>query len=372
MKPSNPFVLAGYRGPDYFCDRVEETARLCRILRNDGNVTLLSPRRYGKTGLIRHAFHQLGTEGEWNTIYVDVFGTQSMADFTSALASAVLGRLDTTLEKLGGAAKRLIRRVRPTLSYDEASGRPSLSFSIADGDASRTLEEVFAYLAERGRKTVVAIDEFQQIENYPEKGVEATLRGLVQFSPARFVFAGSKQHLLRDMFTSPKRPFYQSTAMMPLGVIAEDPYYEFAKRFFQKVGRRLDREVFSALYRRVDGFTWFVQALLWDFYAMGGDVTDVAQLDAAVRERIASNEYDQQRVLELLPDGSRRLLRAVAAEGCVKAPQSGAFIARHGLRAASSVKASLKTLVEKELIYPGPDGYVVYDRLLAEWLRGSA
>lgn len=102
---------------------------------------------------------------------------------------------------------------------------------------------------------------------------------------------------------------------------------------------------------------------------MGVDVKEVSQLDVVVRERIASNEYDQQRVLELLPDGSRRLLRAAAVEGCVKAPQSDAFIARHGLRTASSVKAALKTLVEKEMVYPGPDGYVVYDRLLAEWLR---
>lgn len=371
MAQGNPFVLGGYRGPEYFCDRVEETAALCRALRNDGNVTLLSPRRYGKTGLIMNAFRRLGEEGGWNTIYVDIFGTQNLADFTRVLANAVVGRLDTPLEKLGGAARRLIRGVRPTLTYDEASGRPALSFDIAAGHAAGTLEEVFAYLAERDRRTVVAIDEFQQIGNYPEKGVEATLRGLVQFSPARFVFSGSKQHLMREMFTSPKRPFYQSTAMLPLDVIPEEPYWEFASRFFRDAGRRLGRDVFSALYRRFDGITWYVQAFLWDFYASGGDVTDAAQLDEAVRQRVAANEYDQQRLLDILPDGARRLLRAVAAEGCVKTPQSGTFIARHALRAASSVKTSLKMLVEKELLYPDRDGYVVYDRLLAEYLRAG-
>lgn len=372
MKTGNPFVLAGYRGPEYFCDRVAETAKLCRAVRNGANVTLLSPRRYGKTGLVMNAFRRLAKDGGWKTVYVDVFGTQNLADFTRVLANAVVGRLDTPLEKIGGAARRLIRGVRPTLSYDGTNGRPSLSFDIAPGDAGRTLEEVFAYLAERDRDTVVAIDEFQQIGNYPEKGVEATLRGLVQFSPARFVFSGSKQHLMREMFTSPKRPFYQSTEMMPLDVIPEEPYYAFASKFFQAAGRRLDRDVFSALYRRFDGITWYVQALLWDFYASGEDVTDPGQLDEAVRQRVAANEYDQQRLLDILPDGARRLLRAVAAEGCVKSPQSGAFVARHGLRAASSVKTSLKMLVEKELLYPGRDGYVVYDRLLAEYLRGGA
>lgn len=371
MKPSNPFVLAGYRGPEYFCDRVEETRRFCRAIRNDGNVTLLSPRRYGKTGLVMHAFGELAKDGGWKTIYIDIFGTQNLADFTRVLANAVIGRLDTPLEKIGGAARRLISGVRPTLSYDGASGQPTISFDISAADAQRSLEDVFGYLADRGGKTVVAIDEFQQIGNYPEKGIEATLRGLVQFSPARFVFAGSKQHIMRDMFTSPKRPFYQSTTMMPLGVIDENRYFAFAEGFFRKAGRKLDRDVFAALYRRFGGITWYLQAILWDFYASGEDIVDAAQLDEAVRQRIADNEYDQQRLMELLPDGARRLLKAVAAEGCVKSPQAGAFVAKHGLRAASSVKTSLDLLLDKELLYRGEDGYVVYDRFLAEYLKGT-
>ena len=82
-----------------------------------------------------------------------------------------------------------------------------------------------------------------------------------------------------------------------------------------------------------------------------------------------SNEYDQQRLLEILPAGARRLLKAVAAEGVVKAPQSSEFISKRGLRAASSVKTSLDMLLDKELLYRADDGYVVYDKLLAEYLR---
>lgn len=369
MKLTNPFVLAGYRGPEYFCDRVKETAKLCRAIRNDGNVTLLSPRRYGKTGLIMNAFRELREGGEWSTIYIDIFGTQNMADFTQALANATVGHLDTPFEKVEGAARRIIKGVRPTVTYDEASGQPSLSFDITSDTARKTLEEVFAYLAERKRRTVIAIDEFQQIGNYPEKGVEATLRGFVQFSPVRFVFAGSKQHLMRDMFASPQRPFFQSTTMMPLGVIDEEPYYAFAGKFFRDAGRKLDRKVFAELYRRFDGITWYLQAILWDFYASGEDISDVEQLEDAISQRIDANEYDEQRLLELLPDGARRLLKAIALEGSVAAPQSSAFVSRHRLRAPSSVKTSLDMLLEKELVYRNPDGYVVYDRFLAEYLR---
>ena len=369
MKLRNPFVLSGYRGPEYFCDRVAETDRLCSAIRNESHVTLLSPRRYGKTGLIWNAFNELSRDGEYETVYVDIFGTQNLADFTRSLANAIFGRFDTPLERIGGAAKRLIQGMRPSLSYDEASGKPSLSFDISTAQADKTLEQVFTYLSEHERRTVIAIDEFQQICNYPEKGIEATLRSYVQFAQARFIFAGSKQHLMRDMFTSPKRPFYQSTLMMPLDVIPEDAYYCFAERFFREAGHNLEKAVFHALYERFDGITWYMQALLWDLYTADGDVKDVRQLDEAVRQRILANEYDQQRVLELLPDGARRLVKAIAAERTVKSPQSGDFIAKYDLRAASSVKVSLNTLIDKEIVYPGRDGYVVYDRLFAEYLR---
>lgn len=369
MKLRNPFVLAGYHGPEYFCDRVAETKRLCGAIRNESNVTLLSPRRYGKTGLVMNAFNRLSRHGEYETIYVDIFGTQNLAEFTKMLSAAVIGRLDTPLEKVGGAARRLIQGVRPVLSYDDASGKPSLTLNVSPAQTERTLSDVFDYLKEHDRRTVIAIDEFQQIAEYPEKGVEAVLRSHVQFSPVRFIFSGSRQHIMRDMFTSPKRPFYQSSLMMPIDVISEYAYYDFADGFFRKAGRKLSREVFDALYRRFDGITWYVQALLWDFYASGEDITSVDQLDEAVLQRVLSNEYDQQRVMEILPDGARRLLRAIADERVVASPQASDFILKHGLRAASSVKTSLEMLVDKELVYRGGNGYVVYDRLLAEYLR---
>ena len=338
MKQKNPFVLVGYEGPEYFCDRVAETKALIRAIVNGSNVTLFSPRRYGKTGLISNVFHALAKKGEYETIYLDLFGTQNLADFTSALANAVLGN-------------------------------PSLTFAISAKSPQNTLAQIFDYIKARGHKVVIALDEFQQIGEYPEKGVEATLRGYVQFSPARFIFAGSKQRIMREMFTSPKRPFYQSTFMMPLGVIEEDAYYKFANGFFSAKGRRISKEVFHELYTRFDGITWYLQAMLWEFYADDADITDIDQLDAVVSRRVKACEYDQQRVMTILPPGARRLLRAIAAERKVKEPQSGSFVAKYGLRAASSVKTSLNMLVEKELVYPTPDGYVVYDRLMAEYLR---
>lgn len=369
MKLNNPFVLTGYHGPEYFCDRVAETKKLCTAIRNESNITLLSPRRYGKTGLIWNSFNELSKNKEFETIYLDIFGTQNLADFTKSFANAVLGRLDTPLERMSETAKRLIQSLRPTLSYDSATGSPSLSFDISPNQAERTLSEIFAYLANHNCRTVIAIDEFQQIRNYPEKGVEAILRSHIQFAKTRFIFAGSKQHLMRDIFTSPQRPFYQSTLMLPLDTIPEDPYYTFAAGFFTQAGLSLDRSVFHALYSRFSGITWYVQAILWDLYASREAITQETQVENAIKERVMANEYDRQMILELLPDGARRLIKAVAGEGIVKSPQAGNFISKYGLRAASSVKTSLQMLLENEILYHDKDGYVVYDRFFAEYLR---
>lgn len=369
MKLNNPFVLTGYYGPEYFCDRVAETKKLCTAIRNESNITLLSPRRYGKTGLIWNSFNELSKNNEFETIYLDIFGTQNLADFTKSFANAVLGRLDTPLERMSETAKRLIQSLRPTLSYDSATGSPSLSFDISPNLAERTLSEIFAYLTNHNCRTVIAIDEFQQIRNYPEKGVEAILRSHIQFAKTRFIFAGSKQHLMRDIFTSPQRPFYQSTLMLPLDTIPEDPYYAFAAGFFTQAGLSLDRSVFHALYSRFSGITWYVQAILWDLYASREAITQESQVENAIKERVMANEYDRQMILELLPDGARRLVKAVASEGIVKSPQAGNFISKYGLRAASSVKTSLQMLLENEILYHDRDGYVVYDRFFAEYLR---
>lgn len=92
MKPKNPFVLRGYRGPEYFCDREAETRRIVSALENERNTTLMAPRRYGKTGLIRHVFGRL--PDDYASVYVDIYATRNLAEFTQAFANAVIGALD--------------------------------------------------------------------------------------------------------------------------------------------------------------------------------------------------------------------------------------------------------------------------------------
>ena len=112
MKLKNPFLTAGYAGEEYFCDRVEETGKLLGAIENNRNVTLIAPRRYGKTGLVSNAFARLpeGVAG----VYLDVYATRDLAGFTKALASAVFGALDTPVEKAVSVIGRFLKSCRPT------------------------------------------------------------------------------------------------------------------------------------------------------------------------------------------------------------------------------------------------------------------
>ena len=370
VKIANPFLTAGYAGPTYFCDRKRETEELIQHFDNDRNTTLISPRRYGKTGLIRQVLHLMSKRRGMKAVYVDLYPTRSLSDFARALAVAVAQSVESPIEKVFRAVSAFARGFRPTMTFDEFSGRPKFSFDITAANAQASLESMLEYLQSRRGRTIVAIDEFQQIAEYPDKGVEALLRSKIQFMHnVGFIFSGSRLHMMAEMFHSPKRPFFNSTASMSLDVIDRQAYFRFAASFFRKAGRILPEETFVAAYNRFEGITWYVQSVMKMLYASGVARPTEKDVVAAIGHLVDENAMNYSFILSKCTPGAVELLRAVAAERVVAEPMSAEFGQRHGLRAASSVRFALETLLKDELLYRRDDGYVVYDRLFAEWLR---
>ena len=372
MKPKNPFLIEGYYSPEYFCDRKRETADLVSALENDRNVTLIAPRRMGKSGLIKNVFHELQRGDEFKCAYIDLFGTQNLTEFVRAFASGVFSAYESTLEKMTAAASKFLLGFRPTLSID-AFGTRKYSFDIAPSSAEASLAGVFDYLESRKFRTVVALDEFQQIAEYPEKGTEALLRGRIQFLAGnRFIFSGSRQHMMAEMFVSAKRPFYHSTQLMHIGEIDRGEYFDFAAAHFRSAGIELPREVFDSVYTRFSGITWYVQAVMNRLYEIRSRVLGEEDVREAIEWLVASGVYEFQGILQNCSDGAVRLLKAIAAEGAVKEPNAGEFVAKYAFKSASSVNAALKSLRDADLVDRTDAGYVVYDRLFALWLTRLA
>ena len=200
---------------------------------------------------------------------------------------------------------------------------PKFSFDVIPDQAEATLAETFAYLKKRERRAVVAIDEFQQILEFPEKGTEALLRSYVQDIPwVRFIFAGSRHHLMGEMFLSAKHPFYQSTDMLSLDVIGEKPYLEFAQRHFAAAGQDFDTVAFDELYNRFGGVTWYVQTVLNRIWQHGEGFTSPTQINEVVSDLVEDRSLIFRDLYFSQSAASQKLLSTIAAEGEAKGTAS--------------------------------------------------
>ena len=226
-------------------------------LYNGRNITLISPRRLGKTGLIWNAFHHIQAENkDAICLYIDIFPTQNQHELVDMLGTAVLNNALSRGKAFEKKVMKFLGALRPVVGIDHMTGLPNVTLNTDPTQADMSLKSIFSLLGNLDKEVFVAIDEFQQITEYPESGTEALLRSHIQFlRNVHVIFSGSKQHMMSEMFLSPKRPFYQSTDIMNLLPLEEETYYQFANGFFEGKGGYLDRDVFHELYAVFDGYT---------------------------------------------------------------------------------------------------------------------
>lgn len=366
----NPFLLTGYVSPDYFCDRERETQKLISALQNGRNVTLISPRRMGKTGLIRHIFHQMEADKQAKCYYVDLYKTDSLASLVEQLASVVLGSLDTTEAKIIKQVTTLFKSLRPLLSFDSLTGVPTFMVDVKPELAEHSLAEIFSYMEQSGQLCVIAMDEFQTIVDYGEKNVEALLRSHVQhLTSVHFIFSGSQRHVLENRFASANRPFYQSTQILNLYEIQESSYYQFAKEKLEAHHQQIPTDVFNDLYQRLAGHTWYIQMVMNRLYENGQKQITKSLVNKVLNDIIDENEATFQTFMRLITPAQARLLKAIAKEGTVQQALGSSFISKHHLGATSTVRSAIQSLVEKELVLNCQGDYQVYDRFFSLWLN---
>ena len=368
----NPFITTGYAGAAYFCDREQETADITRMLVNGNNVALISPRRYGKTNLIRHCFAQPEIAEKYYTFVIDIYSTKSVADLVHRLGLSILEALKPLGRKAWEKFITVLSSVRSGISYD-ISGNPSWMMSIGDiTTPTTTLEEIFYYLEHADKPCIVAIDEFQQITHYGDERIEATLRTHVQqCTNTHFIFSGSQLHLMGQMFTSPARPFYQSVSIYNLPLLPEDKYVEFCVRLFEEYGKHLSQDVPHALYERFGGVTYYMQRVMNELFSrtLTDGICTAENIEEAIHYIILTSASTYEDLMYQLPEKQSLVLRAIAKEGKAQNLTSGKFIKRHGLLSASSVKSAVPALLDKGLITSDKGVYQVYDKFLEIWLQ---
>lgn len=367
----NPFFTGKYTGAHYFCDRESDTETLVKHIVNGRNVALISPRRLGKSGLIHHTFALPQIQEGYTAIYIDVYATRNLCEFAKALSDGIVKavrRERAWHEKFFS----FFRSLRVGFRIDSVSGEPSLDISIGDIEyPDKTIREAFEYMEASEKPCILAIDEFQQIREYPETNTEAFVRTLVQqCSRTSFIFCGSKRHTMTDIFYSPAKPFFQSVMSQSLKPIPMETYAGFAGRLFAERGKYLDRFVAETIYRMFEGCTWYMQMMMNELFALtaeGGRCTS-EYIDIAWENIIMAQEDRYQAILYSLAPKQKQLLYAIAREKKIEGITSSEFVRRHRLVSASSVQAALKPLMKNDIVTCEDGIYRIYDYFFADYL----
>lgn len=370
----NPFPLGVYNGPEYFCNRSAEVKEINQMINHGANIALFAIRRLGKTGLIHHVFNGHKSNKETACIYVDILATRNIAEFTNLIATAVYNKFPQQ-NTLGKKISELFKRFRPTITFDELSGTPSLSLTIdTKTQKENTIGQIFQFLDKQKVKVVFAIDEFQQILEYPESNTEAILRTQIQqLKNTTFIFCGSNQKMMHQIFNSAKRPFFGSCSNLNLGYIDEKDYQSFIKKKFNQRQRTIDDEALDFICRWTCLHTFYTQHFCHTLFNKNKVHSTLKDVRETAIEILNLNEGIYFQYKNLLTAAQWNLLRAIACEEHVYQPQSKLFIEKYKLGTPALVKRGLDALLEKEMIFyqSGVEKpyYEVYDKFLMRWLQ---
>lgn len=368
----NPFIISGYISPEYFCDREKEASRILDAINNRRHLTLFSPRRMGKSGLIKHAFHLLRSHKAICTIYVDVLATTTMLEFVEAFGKAVF----TSIGKKESIIKKLLKRLsalRLKVTIDPLSGEPALSLDVTNNrEAEQSLSVIFGYLAEHKHHFVIAIDEFQQIMSYPEKNMEAILRTHIQhINNVTLIFSGSSRHILTEIFSMPNRPFYNTTEIMEITNIDPEIYKNFINDKFEKGSRSISVPALEMIHKITGMHTFYVQYLCNRLYS-GFDKVDEGNFNRMLLEILNESEPVYANYLRLLTTMQFRVLKAIALNDGIANPTSKEFLSSYNLGAASTVSQSVKSLTEKDFIFLSGEKLRLNDVFFSQWIKYKA
>lgn len=370
---ANPFVYGKEVDGEYFYDRKDDFASLVATLAGgSSNVVLYAPRRYGKTSLAKKALDELSKRG-FRCIYFDMMRVESVRKFCAAYASSAYALESGTVRAMRTVSK-LLSSLRPKFTIGD-DGTPAIELDFASADCATTVEsalDLVERLSSERSPVVVAFDEFQEIATLsPDLPMEGIFRSCIQrHKHVRYLFLGSKTHLVKRMFGDRSRPFYNSAAIQRLAIPALGESAAFIRERFTSVGMKIDDEAVQGVLKASGGIPYYVQAVsslsFDEAVAVGSRVVSPQIVKTAVSKLVASKADLYETALQSLSSAQRTLLSALAKEPCGRF--DGNYRARHGVGSSSGLHSSLEVLLAKGLVEASQGKYALGDPIFALYL----
>jgi hypothetical protein len=377
---TNPFLFGALALDESFADRRSEVAELASDIRNGQDVVIFAPRRYGKSSLIWATTRNLAADGVL-VAQVDLMTTPNKERLAASLAAAIYEDIASPLERVRDKAAAVFRglRVQPAMSLNPDTGALSFSFAAAarePSDIDTTIEQLLelpaALGAERGRRTALVLDEFQEVGNI-DPYLPQLLRAIFQRQPeVSHVYLGSKRHVMERLFNNEHEPLWRSAKPIELGRIPVEEFAVFIRRRIEMTARSVAPQTVAEMLALTEGHPHATQELayfLWEQTPVGTTASG-EQLAAALAALLRAEDARFTLLWEETSTVQRLLLQALAVE--TGHPYSKAFRDRHALPAAASVQTALRALERRELVDGAAGAYRIVEPFLAQWLNRSA
>ena len=369
---NKPFVFGVAASGGNFTDRESETARLLTNFRSGVNTVLISPRRWGKTSLVRKVCRLAQTD-ELKIVYLDIFSCRSDADFYDAFASAVLKQTSTKVEEWMENIRQFLSRISPKISL---GADPAADFSLSleltpkreDIDEILQLPEKIA--EKKGCRIVVCIDEFQQIGEFKDsKTFQKRLRSVWQLQKhVSYCLFGSKKHLMNELFERKSLPFYKFGDAIYLQKIATADWVGYIRSRFEATGKSIPAELAEEICRRVDNHSSYVQQLAWLVWTRTGKEATRQELEAAFQDIIDQNTPLFEKQTESLTSFQMNFLRAII-DGVHSEFTTQEVMRKYQLGSSANVSIIKRALIKKELIEIDKRKAVIPDPIMKVWLQ---
>lgn len=373
MMSKNPFIISVIPPEAPFCNRSQELRQLISYGSAGTNVVVFSPRRFGKTSLVKRVQLNLAKKGML-TLYADFFGVTSIDDVAARIAKCVYAFIRGN-EPMMKKAIRLLTAFRPVLKPTEdgsfavsieSTGQNIQGIELLD----KTLDDLGLFMEQVGPENVhIVFDEFQEITELRDKAIEGTLRSHIQFHRPSYFFVGSRRHILLGMFNEKSRPFYQSAQLYELKKLPHDELVGYLIAQFKKGGKRCPEKNAEKISLLSLQNPYYAQKLALNVYEVSGKVVHGKDIKGALELMIDNEIFFYQAILQALAPRQIALLRALAVEPS-KTLLSNRYISRHDLGSIGGVQAALKKLRQLDLVEKDPDGrYQMVDPIFRMWLQ---
>lgn len=370
-----PFMYGLIAEKENFIDRFEDRKQLKTFLDGGINVMLISPRRWGKSSLVKAAMEELKEEdGQVRVCYLDASKVISEDEFYNKFAMAVIESASSTLEKKWTDFKQYIQALIPGVklkasAFDSVEMEMELNFAPLKDSAEKVLQLPEQIAIDKGLHIIVCIDEFQQLSYLPNwKKMEATMRSVWQHQHhANYCLYGSKRHMMMDIFNDSNNPFYRFGQVLFLKKIEKQYWMPYIQEGFAKTSKHISDELASRICDTVECHSWYVQQLsLFVWINTETEATEEIfnrQLQAVIDTNADMFAND----IESLASSQVAMLRAVSAgETQFNAKE---VVERYGLGAPRTITLNKKALIKRDIIEASGEGYHFVDPVYALWFK---